>query len=64
MTSNGEYYEDEVLELKPEQLVLSHTLYLTGMHTYNCTENYEVIDIKTRRFNLLNFIFRLVGKVL
>lgn len=64
ITPDGEYFENEVLELKPEQLVLSRKLYLDGMHTYNCSEHYEVVDIKTRRFNLLNFIFRFVGKVL
>lgn len=63
MTSDGEYRENEVLEVKPDQMVLSHRLYLDGMHTYNCSKNYEVIDIKTRRFNLLNFVFRFLGKI-
>ena len=36
---------------------------MDGMHTYNASENYEVVDIKTRRFNILNFVFRLLNKV-
>ena len=33
------------------------------MHTYNADSEYEIIDIKTRRFNLLNLVFRLFGKI-
>lgn len=30
-----------------------------GIYTYNATENFEVVDIKTRRFNLFDFIYRI-----
>ena len=33
------------------------------MHTYTANEIMEVIDLKTRRFNLINFIFRLLNKL-
>lgn len=35
---------------------------MDGMHTYNGLGEYEVIDLKTRRFNILNFVFRILGK--
>ncbi len=63
MNEQGEYLENILKMLSPEQLILSNKLYLDGMHTYNASEKYEVIDIKTRRFNILNFLFRLLGKI-
>lgn len=36
---------------------------MRGMHTYTANEIMEVIDLKTRRFNLINFIFRLLNKL-
>ena len=63
IAENGTYSETEVKELFPEQLRLSEPLYLDGMHTYNCSEHYEVVDIKTRRFNALNLFFRFFGKI-
>lgn len=51
------------IDRKKGQLNFSKKIYLDGMHTYNASEEYEVIDIKTRRFNILNFMFRLLGKV-
>ena len=63
MNDQGEYFEELQEMISPEELNYSQKIYLDGMHTYNASKEYEVIDIKTRRFNLLNFIFRLVGKV-
>lgn len=57
------YTEKEEKELFPEQLHFSQRIYLDGMHTYNCNNDYEVIDIKTRRFNLVNLFFRFWGKI-
>ena len=56
------YTETEIKELRPEQLKYDRFLLLDGMHTYNACEHYEVIDIKTRRFNLLNLFMRVAGK--
>lgn len=61
---NGTYSESEITILKPEQLIYSRPVFLDGMHTYNGSDHYEVIDIKTRRFNPLNFVMRIVGKFL
>ncbi len=57
------YKETEIKRLAPNDLVLSGNLIRDGIHTYNATDNYEVIDIKTRRFNILNFMFRILGKI-
>ena len=59
---NGLYWEKRIAEVKPEALSFSSNIMIDGMHTYNATDEYEVIDVKTRRFNLLNFICRIVGK--
>ncbi|MBQ8895737.1 MAG: hypothetical protein IJY88_02970 [Clostridia bacterium] len=59
----SEYSEIEFAEIKPEEQCYNKRIYLNGMHTYNSSEHYEVIDLKTRRFNPLDFIMRLLGKV-
>ena len=48
--------------LKPDDLRFDRNMVLDGMHTYSATEGFEVIDFKTRRLNLLNLLFRLIGK--
>lgn len=58
------YSETEIKKISPEELNYDKPIYLDGMHTYNSSEHYEVIDIKTRRFNILNFIMRIAGKFL
>lgn len=58
------YSEEEIKEIRPEDLKYDKPIYLDGMHTYNASEHYEVIDIKTRRFNILNFVMRIAGKFL
>lgn len=63
MNEQEQYSEEIVKIISLDQLKLSYELYQDGMHTYNGTDNYEVIDIKTRRFNILNFVFRILGKV-
>lgn len=61
--NNGEYSERLVAEVLPQELSYSRRIYLDGMHTYNADEHFEVIDIKTRRFNLLNLVSRIIGKL-
>lgn len=56
------YDEQLIKKLLPAELKYSRKILIDGMHTYNTSENYEVIDIKTRRFNILNFVFRLINK--
>lgn len=58
-----QYNETLIKEIYPTDLKYSRNFLIDGMHTYNASENYEIIDIKTRRFNVLNFVFRLINKV-
>ena len=55
--------EGRELHLKPQDLTFSRDIFLDGMHTYSATEEFEVIDIKTRRLNLLNLAMRLKKKL-
>lgn len=64
LDAESRYSEEEVREIRPEDLSYDRAIYLDGMHTYNASDHYEVIDIKTRRFNILNFIMRIAGKFL
>jgi hypothetical protein len=59
----GNYTEEELTRIFPTELNYSKKMILDGMHTYNSNENYEVIDIKTRRFNIINLIFRIFNKL-
>lgn len=47
----------------PTDFSYDKTILLDGMHTYSSIENMEVIDIKTRRFSVLNLIFRILNKI-
>lgn len=58
------YNEKEINVIFPEDLKYDTPIFLDGMHTYNASQHYEVIDIKTRRFNILNFVMRIAGKFL
>ena len=59
----GNYKENAISRIMPNELTYSKNIILNGMHTYNATRNYEVIDIKTRRFNIINLIFRTLNKL-
>ena len=59
----GIYSEKEIGMIVPQNLKYSKIILLDGMHTYNTSKHFEVIDLKTRRFNILNFIFRIIGKI-
>lgn len=64
LTEELNYSETELREVRPEELKYDKFIFLDGMHTYNANGQYEVIDIRTRRFNILNFVMRIVGKFL
>ena len=63
INGSGEYWENEIQRIIPSDLKFSGEILLDGMHTYNSTDTFEIIDIKTRRFNTLNFIFRIISKL-
>ena len=60
---NQNYRETELQGIIPENLRFSQEIIRDGIHTYNATDEYEVIDIKTRRFNILNLVFRILNKL-
>lgn len=62
LNSEMKYDEQLIKKVMPENLKYSRRIQLDGLHTYNASEHYEVIDIKTRRFNVLNFGFRVLNK--
>lgn len=64
LSEDLDYTEAEVRELYPEDIRYDRDIFLDGLHTYNANDQYEVIDIKTRRMNVLNFIMRLLGRIL
>ena len=49
---------DKCLHLSPNDINLDRTIEKDGIHTYTATKQFEVIDIKTRRFSLLNLVGR------
>lgn len=53
----------ERIRIAPDELCFSKSISIDGMHTYSATGTMEVIDIKTRRLNLLNLIFRIDKKI-
>lgn len=61
--TDGQYQEQKIQQIMPDELTFTSACILDGMHTYNGTEKYEVIDIKTRRLNFLNLFFRFVSKI-
>ena len=63
ISDEGKYRELEIERLSPDQLTYSKKMYLCGLHTYNSSEHYEVIDIKTRRFGFSDLLLRLNGKL-
>lgn len=63
ISDDGRYSESEIERLSPYQLCYSKKMYLCGLHTYNTSEHYEVIDVKTREFNFVGFCERIKGKL-
>lgn len=57
------YQEKTIMKMFPQELQFSDKMILDGMHTYNATETFEVIDIKTRRLNIINLFFRILDKI-
>ena len=54
--------ELKCIRISPDNLKYDKKLFLDGMHTYSAIDKMEVIDIKTRRLNLINLFFRCVNK--
>lgn len=50
------YEEHEIKRIEPEDVTVDSRKKYTGIHTYNCTEEFEVIDLKSRRYTLTEHI--------
>ncbi len=55
--------EYKTISITPDIVVLDRHMLRTGIHTYTAQSDIEVIDIKTRRFNLINLYFRILNKL-
>lgn len=61
----GQRYEEKILKkLGPQDIMINTNKEYIGMHTYNCSEKYEVIDLKYRHFNIEEFYFRIKRRIL
>ena len=58
------YSEKMILRLTPSDIrIKPHHVFLNGLHTYNCNDYYEVVDIRTRDFSISRQLLRIKGKL-
>ncbi len=55
--------EERAVRLVAQDLKYDKPLPLYGMHTYSATGGMEVVDVKMRHFNAIDFLFRLLTRV-
>ena len=55
--------QKEELHISPKDIKTSIRRAWTGIHTYNSLENYEVIDVERKHFNVFGIISRLYFKL-
>lgn len=55
--------KNKILHLYPKDITVNQKHAWTGIHTYNSTQNYEVIDIERKHFNLFGITGRLFSKL-
>lgn len=59
--SNEAYNEVEYKVIRAQDIKLNTNLKINGLHTYNCTNNLEVIDIQADNKNIITFIFNFLN---
>ena len=60
----GDWYSEEELQtVSVGNIKLDKRMYLDGIHTYNSHGGFEVIDLKTKRINIINLYWRLMRKL-
>lgn len=52
-----------LLQLAPEDISVRTPRKWTGLHTYNCAENIEVVDLERSHYNLAGLFGRLMWKI-
>lgn len=63
INNNSIHVVDTFLHITPYDIKLNQKMFLDGMHTYNATDKIEIIDIKTKRFSLLDFFCRIKSHI-
>lgn len=61
--SQNSFYEKKIKYISPDDIHIDQKITITGIHTYNATENFEVIDIKSVDYNILYFFLRVCRKI-
>ena len=59
-----DYSEERIERVAPDDITLDKPISFTGIHTYNATVSFEVIDLKGSGFNILDMIGRLWARIL
>ena len=60
---NGNYYEKMVRKVYPDDIKIDSNKKFYGIHTFNTCDNFQVIDLKTKEFNLIDIFFRIIRKI-
>ncbi len=58
-----DYREKEICRLYPKSFNVDKKRKWIGVHTLNCSENYVVIDLVSRRFSLFRVAMRLKNRI-
>lgn len=61
--SKENFSEKMIKYISPEDICINKKIRITGVHTYNATQNLEVIDIKSVDYNILYFLLRIYRKI-
>lgn len=57
-------YKERILKkISYRDVLLDRKMFVNGLHTYNFNDDFEVIDVKTKRFNIINLVSRIIGKI-
>lgn len=56
---NNKMHNEEVMRLYCKDVILVHDIKPKGLHTYNRSKNYEIIDLKSYRFSLFEWIYKI-----
>lgn len=58
------YFEEKKVKyVSPQDISIDKKIKVTGVHTYNATNNFEVVDVKSKDYNFVSFVFRIIRKV-
>lgn len=54
--STQDYLEKLIMKITPDSINIEGNFIATGIHTYNASEKYEVIDLQSEQINLISII--------